>query len=338
MSEYRDALAWAEAQVAAAREDPAARLALLARTYHGPTGCAPRRLPFRRAALSFMRWQVHRGLLSPLDASPSGSVWSRAPTSAVPAGGAVVHALAGAPRSAQSARRVAVGQRLVAGDERAPAARRLRSDRAGRGPQWRSIVAGRTAVAGVHRHPDTVSLVPGPQRQHRGRLPGARRLAEEESAPERFFMNVALARALRTRPRCAPAPGAGALRSAGPHVEHAAPPPAEHLGQEPSRQRHERAAVELDLMADLLRIPVDEAARIRNAGVVDQPADTPWAARSSSAICSRRSGYPARPSAAARPTPPTPRVMRRGRSGWPELRPRRSAALTSLARTRRDPR
>jgi hypothetical protein len=163
-------------------------------------------------------------------------------------------------------------------------------------------------------------------------------LAEEESAPERFFMNVALARALRTRPRCAPAPGAGALRSAGPHVEHAAPPAAEHLGQEPSRQRHERAAVELDLMADLLRIPVDEAARIRNAGVVDQPADTPWAAGSSSAICSRRSGYPAKPSAAARPTPPTPRVMRRGRLGWPELRPRRSAALTSLARTRRDPR
>ena len=55
MSEHRDALAWAEAQVAAARDDPAARLALLARTYHGPTGCAPRHLPFRRAALSFMR-------------------------------------------------------------------------------------------------------------------------------------------------------------------------------------------------------------------------------------------------------------------------------------------
>jgi hypothetical protein len=74
MSESRDALAWADAQVAATRDDPAARLALLARTYHGPTGRAPRHLPFRRAALSFMRWQAQRRLLNPLDASPSGSV------------------------------------------------------------------------------------------------------------------------------------------------------------------------------------------------------------------------------------------------------------------------
>jgi hypothetical protein len=35
MSEHRDALAWAEAQVAATRDDPAARLALLARTLKG---------------------------------------------------------------------------------------------------------------------------------------------------------------------------------------------------------------------------------------------------------------------------------------------------------------
>jgi hypothetical protein len=55
MSHQAGALAWAETQVAAARDDPAARLALLARTYHGPTGRAPRHLPFRRAALSFMR-------------------------------------------------------------------------------------------------------------------------------------------------------------------------------------------------------------------------------------------------------------------------------------------
>jgi hypothetical protein len=64
--------------VAAARDDPAARLALLARTYHGPTGRAPRHLPFRRAALSFMRWQAQRGLLNPRDAAPPGSVWWRA--------------------------------------------------------------------------------------------------------------------------------------------------------------------------------------------------------------------------------------------------------------------
>src|SRR4030095_15287113 len=71
------ALAAAEEQVAAVRDDPAARLALIVRTYHGPTGRAPHHLPFRRAALSFMRWQARRGVLNPLDASPPGSVWWR---------------------------------------------------------------------------------------------------------------------------------------------------------------------------------------------------------------------------------------------------------------------
>jgi hypothetical protein len=66
-----------EAQVAAARDDPAARLALMARVFHGPTGHSPRHLPFRRAALSFMRWQARRGVLNPLDASPPASVWWR---------------------------------------------------------------------------------------------------------------------------------------------------------------------------------------------------------------------------------------------------------------------
>jgi hypothetical protein len=72
------ALASAEEQVAAVRDEPASRLALLARTYQGPTGRAPRHLPFRRAALSFMRWQANRGVLDRLDTSPPGSVWWRA--------------------------------------------------------------------------------------------------------------------------------------------------------------------------------------------------------------------------------------------------------------------
>jgi hypothetical protein len=37
-------------------DTPAARLALMARLFDGPTGRAPRHRPFRRAALSFMRW------------------------------------------------------------------------------------------------------------------------------------------------------------------------------------------------------------------------------------------------------------------------------------------
>ena len=79
MSEQAGApLASAEAEVAAVRDDPAARLALMDRLFQGPTGRAPRHLPFRRAALSFMRWQAHRGVLNPLDASPPGSLWWRA--------------------------------------------------------------------------------------------------------------------------------------------------------------------------------------------------------------------------------------------------------------------
>jgi hypothetical protein len=68
MSHRADALALAGAQVAAVRDDPAGRLALMARVFRGPTGRAPRHLPFRRAALSFMRWQARRGVLNPLDA------------------------------------------------------------------------------------------------------------------------------------------------------------------------------------------------------------------------------------------------------------------------------
>ena len=45
----------------------------MAQVFRGPTGHAPQHLPFRRAALSFMRWQARRGLLD-----PQGSVWWRA--------------------------------------------------------------------------------------------------------------------------------------------------------------------------------------------------------------------------------------------------------------------
>src|SRR5438093_472495 len=51
MTEKGSALASARAQVVAVRDDPSGRLRLITRTYHGPTGRAPRHLPFRRAAL-----------------------------------------------------------------------------------------------------------------------------------------------------------------------------------------------------------------------------------------------------------------------------------------------
>jgi hypothetical protein len=159
MSEHPDPLAWAEAQVAAARDDPAARLALLARTYHGPTGRAPRHLPFRRAALSFMRWQAQRGLLNPLDAAPSGSVWWRAMNERLLRDGCEAIALVGD----------------LSGDPSSQAVRR-----------WLEFIATPTPSYWYRAH--NASIVAG-YLEHE-------RLAHSETAPERFFMNVSLARIL----------------------------------------------------------------------------------------------------------------------------------------------
>jgi hypothetical protein len=159
MSDLASALARAEAQVAGARDDPAARLALMGRVFHGPTGRAPRHLPFRRAALSFMRWQARRGLLNPLDASPPGSVWWRAVNERLLLDGCetvgLLGGLAGAP-SSQSVR------------------------------LWLEFAARPTGRNWYRAH--NASIV-GAYLDHR-------KLAETESSAERFFMNVALARVL----------------------------------------------------------------------------------------------------------------------------------------------
>jgi hypothetical protein len=183
MSEHRDALAWAEAQVAAARDDPPARLALIARTYYGPTGRAPGHLPFRRAALSFMRWQARRGLLNPLDASPPGSVWWRAMNERLLRDGCEAIALVGGLPGEPSSQAVRL---------------------------WLEFVATPTPSHWYRAH--NASIVAG-YLEHEG-------LAEEESAPERFFMNVALARvlyahALVAAPRLALGRLAGLARTLG---------------------------------------------------------------------------------------------------------------------------
>jgi hypothetical protein len=159
MSHPAGALALADAQVAAVRDDPAARLALMSRVFHGPTGSAPRHLPFRRAALSFMRWQARRGLLNPLDASPPGSVWWRAVNERLLRDGCETVALLGGVAGEASSRAV-----------------RLWLEFAAR-PTGRNWYRGHNAsiVAGYLEH---------------------RSLADAESKPERFFMNVALARVL----------------------------------------------------------------------------------------------------------------------------------------------
>src|SRR3954465_246871 len=110
MSHHPGALALAAAQVGAVRDDPAARLALMAQVFHGPTGRAPRHLPFRRAALSFMRWQARRGVLNPLDASPPGSVWWRAVNERLLQDGCETVALLGGEDGEPSSRSVRPGR------------------------------------------------------------------------------------------------------------------------------------------------------------------------------------------------------------------------------------
>jgi hypothetical protein len=156
---HASALAAAEAQVSAVRDDPAARLALLIRTYNGPTGRAPRHLPFRRAALSFMRWQVDRGLLNPLDASPPGSVWWRPINERLLRDGCESVALAGGLAGPPSSRSVEL---------------------------WLEFIARPTGRNWYRAH--NASIVGG-YLDHKG-------LADAESAAERFFMNVALLRVL----------------------------------------------------------------------------------------------------------------------------------------------
>ena len=159
MSHDVEALAWAESRVAAVRDEPAERLALLARTYNGPTGVAPRHLPFRRAALSFMRWQIDRGVLEPLDASPPGSGWWRAVNERLLRDGCESVALAGGSAGAPSSRAVEL---------------------------WLQFISRPTGRNWYRAH--NASIV-GAYVEHRG-------LAEAESAAERFFMNVALGRVL----------------------------------------------------------------------------------------------------------------------------------------------
>jgi hypothetical protein len=159
MSDHAGPLAVAVAQVAAVRDDPAARLALMARVFRGPTGRAPRHLPFRRAALSFMRWQARRGVLAPLDASPPGSVWWRAVNERLLRDGCETIALLGG----------------LAGEPSSQAVR-----------LWLEFADRPTGRNWYRAH--NASIVAG-YLEHRS-------LTDEESPPERFFMNVALLRVL----------------------------------------------------------------------------------------------------------------------------------------------
>jgi hypothetical protein len=147
------------AEVLAVRDDPPARLALLTRTYHGPTGRAPRHLPYRRAAMSFMRWQADRGVLDPLDASPPGSPWWRAVNE----------------RLLRDGCEAVARSRGLLGEPSSPTI-----------GLWMAFVEDPTASSWYRAH--NASIVAA-YLEHRA-------LARLESLPERFFLNVVLIRVL----------------------------------------------------------------------------------------------------------------------------------------------
>src|SRR5262249_27554512 len=109
--------------------------------------------------MSFMRWQAHRGVLDPLDASPPGSPWWRAVNERLLRDGCETVALLGG----------------LSGEPSSPAVRLWL--------EFAARPAGRNWYRGPHSSIGRGFL------ENRG-------LAERESAGERFFMNVALVRVL----------------------------------------------------------------------------------------------------------------------------------------------
>jgi hypothetical protein len=159
MSQRVTATEWAADRVTAVRDDPAARLELVARTYRGPTGRAPQHLPYRRAAISFMRWQADRGVLDPLHASPPGSLWWRAVNERLLRDGCEAMARSGGLLGEPSSPTIGL---------------------------WMSFIATPTARSWYRAH--NASIV-GAYLDHSD-------LAVHESVPERFFLNVVLVRVL----------------------------------------------------------------------------------------------------------------------------------------------
>jgi hypothetical protein len=170
------AVEWAAGEVARVRDDPPARMALLAHTYRGGVGATRRYGPFGRAAVSFMRWQAKRGVLSPVDGEPPGSRWWRAVNERL--------LLDGCEAMARAAG--------LAGD---PSSSTVRS--------WMSFIAAPTPSSWYRAH--NLSIVSAYLEN--------RDLAELESKPERFFFNVALLRVLFAHALVA-APGLSLGRSA----------------------------------------------------------------------------------------------------------------------------
>jgi hypothetical protein len=150
---------WALEQVEAVRDEPERRLELLGRLYNGPWGRAPDHLPFRRAGLAFMRWQVARGVLAPRSASAPGSPWWRAVNERLLRDGCEAVARSGGRGGAPSSAAIGLWMSFIADP---------------RGRTWyRAHNA--SIVSAYLDYPD---------------------LAVKENEPERFFLNVVLLRVL----------------------------------------------------------------------------------------------------------------------------------------------
>jgi hypothetical protein len=175
--EVPSAADWALKQVEAVRDEPAKRLELFKQTYYGPTGHAPHHLPFRRAAIAFMRWQMMRGVLAPLPATPAGSPWWRAANERLLRDGCEAVARSGGRGGAPSSPVIEL---------------------------WLSFIANPRKQTWYRAH--NASIVAAYLEN--------RDLAERENEAERFFLNVVLLRvlyahALVSAPRLALGPLAG---------------------------------------------------------------------------------------------------------------------------------
>ncbi len=153
------AAAWALEQVEAVRDEPAGRLELLERLYHGPFGRAPDHLPFRRAGTAFMNWQVARGVLAPPHAMQPGSPWWRAVNERLLRDGSEAVARSGGRGGAPSSHAIGLWMAFVADP---------------RGRTW--YRAHNASIVSAYL-------------DHRD-------LAAKENEPERFFLNVVLLRVL----------------------------------------------------------------------------------------------------------------------------------------------
>jgi hypothetical protein len=116
-------------------------------------------MPFRRAALSFMRWQLGRGVLAPLDATPPGSPWWRAVNERLLRDGCEAVARSGGMAGMASSQTVEM---------------------------WLSFISDPTARTWYQAH--NASIVSA--------CIDHRDLAVGESRAERFFLNVVLLRVL----------------------------------------------------------------------------------------------------------------------------------------------